>query len=305
MPTPCSTDGKPGAIYHREHASHAGVFFADQKRGRAATVAEDHGAGWRAMNAQFVLDRVRAHIIARAKRSVCLDQKLRNEKQRNAARTGRRIGQSREHKMNDVLGEIVLAESDEDFLALDAVGTVAGTVSARAQRAHIRAGLRLGELHRAHPFAGNELFQVNALKRVAAMGIERVNGGHRQHRPVGEADRGRMPHFRTGGIDDLWQALAAPFERRGDGIPAGQTPGAVRLLPTGGSGDHAVFEWCAVSVADAIKRSDDFCGKAPGFRYDRLNILLTPSSPNKPCSIAGNSGAAYLSAEPMSASGAR
>ncbi len=105
------------------------------------------------------------------------------------------------------------------------------------------------------------------------MGIECVDGGHRKHRSVGEADRGRMPHFRAGGIDDLRQALAAPFERRGDRIPAGQPPGAVSLFPARRRGDHAVFERRTVSVADAIKGSDDFCGKAAGFRYDRLNIL--------------------------------
>jgi len=35
------TDSKPGAIHHREHAGHAGVLFADEKRGRAATIAEE------------------------------------------------------------------------------------------------------------------------------------------------------------------------------------------------------------------------------------------------------------------------
>ena len=70
---------------------------------------------------------------------------------------GRRIGQPRQHEMDDVVGEIVLAVGDEDLLAGDAVAAVGGALGAGAQRADVGAGLRLGELHRAHPFAGDEL----------------------------------------------------------------------------------------------------------------------------------------------------
>ena len=62
---------------------------------------------------------------------------------------GGRIGQPREHEMDDVVGQVVLAIGDEDFLAGDAIGAVAGALGARAQRADVGAGLRLGELHRA------------------------------------------------------------------------------------------------------------------------------------------------------------
>ena len=96
---------------------HAGIFFADQKAGRAAVVAEDHGAGRRAMDAELVLDRMGANVVARAERAVGIEQEFRHQEQRNAARARRRIGQARQHEMDDVVGEIVLAVGDEDLLA--------------------------------------------------------------------------------------------------------------------------------------------------------------------------------------------
>ena len=68
----------------------------------------------------------------RAERAVGVEQKLRYQKQRNAARAGWRIGEAREHEMDDVVGEIVLAIGDEDLLALDAIRPVGRALGARA-----------------------------------------------------------------------------------------------------------------------------------------------------------------------------
>ena len=73
---------------------------------------------------------------------------------------GGRIGQPRQHEMDDVVGEVVLAVGDEDLLAGDAVAAVGRALGLGAQRADVGAGLRLGELHRAHPFAGHELAEI-------------------------------------------------------------------------------------------------------------------------------------------------
>ena len=115
------TDGEAGAVHHGEHRRHALVFLADQRAGRAALVAIDHGAGGRGMDAELVLDRMRARIVARAVR-----HEFRNQKQRNALGAGWRVGQARQHEMDDVVGQIVLAIGDEDLLAGDAVGAVGG-----------------------------------------------------------------------------------------------------------------------------------------------------------------------------------
>ena len=61
-------DGEAGAVHHREHAGHALVLFADEEADGAAVVAIDHGAGRRGMDAHLVLERMRAHVVARAVR---------------------------------------------------------------------------------------------------------------------------------------------------------------------------------------------------------------------------------------------
>src|SRR5436309_348115 len=53
--------------------------------------------------------------MARAERAVVVDKKLRDQKERNAFRARRRIRQPREHEMNDVVGEVMLAIGDEDL----------------------------------------------------------------------------------------------------------------------------------------------------------------------------------------------
>ena len=114
-------------------AGHAAVFLADQETGGAAIVAVDHGAGRRAMDAELVLDRMGAHVVARAERAVGIEQEFRHQEQRNAARAGRRVGQACQHEMDDVVGEIMLAIGDKDLLPGDAIGAVAGALGAGAQ----------------------------------------------------------------------------------------------------------------------------------------------------------------------------
>ena len=133
--------------------------------------------------------------------------------------------------------------------------------------------MRLGELHGAHPFAADELVQIGALECLAAVGVERIDRRHSQHRAVGEGDRSRMPHFGAGGIDDLRQALTAPFRRGGHRVPATQTPIAISLLPAGRRRHLAVAKARAERVADAIERRDDFSRKPPRFADNRVNVV--------------------------------
>ena len=167
---PLQAHRKPRLVHHGEHAGHAAVLLADEEAGGAAAVAVDHGAGGRGVNAELVLDRMRARVVALPGRAVGVEQEFRHEEQRNALGSRRRVGQPRQHEMDDVVGEIVLAVGDEDLLAGDAIAAVGCALGLGAQRADVGAGLRLGELHGAHPFAGDELGQIGALELVAAMG---------------------------------------------------------------------------------------------------------------------------------------
>src|SRR5262245_66066147 len=110
------------------------MFLAEQPAARAAAVAVDHRAGWARVNSEFVLEARAAHVVAAA-----VGQHLRNQEQRDSARALRRVGQSRQNQMDDVVGEVVLAVADEDLLPEDPIAAVAARLGAGADSAEIRA----------------------------------------------------------------------------------------------------------------------------------------------------------------------
>ena len=266
-------DGEPRAVHHGEHARHAGIFFADQVADRTVAIAQHHGAGRRTMDAELVLDRVGADVVAGAERAVGVEQKFRHQEQRNAARTGRRVGQPGEHEMDDVVGEIMLAVSDENLLSLEAIAAVGRALGARAQRTDIGAGLRLGELHAARPFAGHELFQIGLFERFGAVGVKRIDRGDGQQWADGESHRRGVPHFLARHAECLRQRLAAPFGRRGKPVPAAAAPAAIRFLPAGRRGHGAVLERGAERVADAVEWRDHLGGEAAGLGQHCVDVL--------------------------------
>ena len=77
--------------------------------------------------------------------------------------------------MNDVVGVVVLAVGDEDLAAVKLVGAVALRDRPSAHRSEVRAGLRLGQIHRAGPFAGDHLGQVRALEIIRAIELDRLD----------------------------------------------------------------------------------------------------------------------------------
>ena len=267
-------DGEPRAVHHGEHAGHAAVFLADQKAGGAARVAIDHGAGGRAVDAELVLDGMGARVVARPERAVGVGQEFRDDEERDALGAGGRIGQPREHEMHDVVGEVVLAVGDEDLLPGDAVAAVGGALGAGAQRADVGARLRLGELHGAHPLAGDEFGEIRALERFAPVRGERIDAGHGEQRAEPERHRGRIPHLDAGGVDGLGELLPAPLRRRGKRVPARLRPGAIGFLPARRHGDGAVLERRAVAVADRIERRDDVGCELARFGEHRLDHVL-------------------------------
>src|SRR4029077_20899523 len=104
------------------------VFLADEEADRAALVAIDHGAGWRSVNTELVLDRMRAHVVAFPERAVGVEQELRHQKQRDAFGAGQCVRQPRQYEMNDVVGEVMLAISNEDLLTGEPVAAIAGAL---------------------------------------------------------------------------------------------------------------------------------------------------------------------------------
>ena len=116
------------------------------------------------MNAELVLDRQAAHVVALAERAVGVHEELRHHEQGHALHALGRARGAREHHVDDVLGEIVLAVGDEDLLAVELVAAVADRLRAGAHRGEIGPRLRLGEIHGAGPFTGDHLRQIRLLQ---------------------------------------------------------------------------------------------------------------------------------------------
>ena len=220
------------------------------------------------MDAELVLDGMAAHVVARA-----VGKELRHEEERDAARAGGRIGQARQHEMHDVVGEIVLAVGDEDFLAGDAVGAVACALGAGADRGEIRARLRLGEVHGRRPFAGDELVEIAAPQFVGAMPDQRLDGAHGQDRADAEGHGGGVPHLDAGRVEQRRQALPAVVNRTWERVPSGFRPGTVSVLPARRGGHGAVLQGRAMPVALGVERSDHVVGEAARLLEDRLRQI--------------------------------
>ena len=100
-------DAEPRLVHHREHRIEAAVRLADQPARGAVVV---HHAGRIAVDAHLVFDRAaRARRCARPTMPSALIDELRHDEQRDALDAGRRAFDAREHQMDDVVGEVVLA----------------------------------------------------------------------------------------------------------------------------------------------------------------------------------------------------
>ena len=138
-------------VHHREHGGEAAILFADQPALRAFI---GHRAGGRSVDAHLLLNANAAHGVARS----IFVAEFRHDEHRDAFRARRRAFNAGEHEVDDVGRKVVLAPGDEDFLAADGVGAIGLRRGLGGQRAKIGAGLRLGQVHGAGPFAANELF---------------------------------------------------------------------------------------------------------------------------------------------------
>ena len=231
---------KAREVHHDEHVFEAAVLLADEVADRAALFAVHQHRRRARVDAELVLERHAMHVVARAERAVVVDQELRHDEQRDALHALGRVRRAREHEVDDVLGVVVLAERDEDLLAAQLVGAVTLRHGARAHGREIGPGLRLGQVHRAGPRAGDHVGQVLVLERVRAFQLDRLDRALREQRAQVERQVGRVPHFLDGGLHELRQALPAVFRILGEAVPAVVAELLVCLLESRRRPDGAV-----------------------------------------------------------------
>ena len=175
-------DLEPGVIHHREHAGEAPVRLADQvAEGTLAIVAETHDAGRARVYAEFVFDRNRPDIVTFTRFAVVADEELGHEEQRDAAHAFGRIRQPRQHQVQDIAGNVVIAPADVNLLSGEPVG-IAVRHRARRHGRQIRTCLRLGQVHRARPLAADEFFEIDRLNLGRGVRVQCLDGARGKHR---------------------------------------------------------------------------------------------------------------------------
>ena len=210
--------------------------------------------------------------------AVFVDEALRHQEQRDAARAGRRIGQARQHQVHDVVGHLVVAVGDEDLGAEDAVAAVGLLDRAGLEQAEIGARVRLGEVHRAGPLARHHLRQVEALQLIGALRLDGVDGAERQQRAQAEGEVGGIPHLAGGGGDHLRQVLPAPFLGCRERAPAAGGELLVGLLPAGRRDDLAVDELGAGAIAGRAQRLQHLGAELAGLLDDGADGVLVDAA---------------------------
>jgi hypothetical protein len=118
-------------------------------------------------------------------------------------------GASGEDEMDDVFGHLVFAPGDEDFLAKDAIGAVIAALGAGFHHAQVRAGMGLGQVHRAGPLTGDHLGEVLCLERIRTVGGDGIDGTHGERWSKGKTHGAGIPHFQRCDIQHMGQPLPA------------------------------------------------------------------------------------------------
>ena len=176
------TDRQTCCIHHHEHRRQPAIFFADEIADGVALIAKLHDAGRARHDAELVFKANANDVVAGAERAVGVDEVFWHQKKRYAARSRRRIGQAREHEVDDIFGHLVVAEGDEYLGAADAIVAIGVARGFGGQSRQIRASVRLGQVHGAGPFAGNHVWQVGRFERVAAAHRNGIDGALGQQR---------------------------------------------------------------------------------------------------------------------------
>ncbi|ABA48670.1 hypothetical protein BURPS1710b_0856 [Burkholderia pseudomallei 1710b] len=273
---PLHADAEARGVHHHEHRVQALVRLADQP---ALRVVEIHHAGRVAVDAHLVLDRAALHAVALARLTRCVGHELRHDEQRNALRALRRVRQAREHEVNDVLREIVFAARDEDLGAADRIRAVAVRLGLRAQDAEIGAAVRLGQAHRARPFARYELRQIELLQLGRAVRVQALVCAVRQARIHRPRLVRRVQHFIQRVVDERGQALAAVIGIAAERGPARVDVLLVRFLEARRRLHDAVADIrAALAVADLVEREKHLRAELARFLehlVDRVGVEIS------------------------------
>ena len=260
-----------GLVHDHEHVVHATAFLTDQPPLGAVVL---HDRSRIAVDAHLVLEAGAFEAVALADRTVLVDEEFRHDEQGQTLDARHRAFDAGQHRVDDVVGEVVLAGRDPDLLAGDRIAAVAVRHSLGADHAQIGAAVRLGQVHRAGPFAGRHLRQILLLDLFRGVGVDAGPGAGGQAGVHREGRRGAGGELADGRADDRGHPLAAVGRVHHQRGPAGLDHLVIGFLPALRRRDHAALgPVAAFLVARVVDRRDDLLGEAARFLEDLLGQL--------------------------------
>jgi len=215
-----------------------------------------HHARRIAVNAHLLLERAALELVALADAAVVVHQELGYDEQRDALDVVGRARALGEHEVDDVLGKVMLARRDEDLGPGDRITAVRIFLGLRLQKPEVGAAMRLGQVHRAGPAAGNHRRHIFLLELVAALDQQRCNRARSQALVHLEAVVGRKDIFGDRGANDLRQPLPAIFLGPGERRPTRFDELLIGFLEARRGNDRAVVVALATNlVANAVQHA--------------------------------------------------
>ncbi len=167
--------------------------------------------------------------------------------------------------MYDVLGEIMVAPGDVDFLAGNRIAAVAIRNRSGAQGADIAARLRLGEVHRPGPAPFDQGGQVGLFLGLGAMCEQGLDGAETEHRAKAEGHIGAVEHLHHSEGERPGQPLAPPGFGCGKAHPAAFAEFLICLGESRRRDNACLGQLCAMRIPHRVQRGEHVAGKLSGF----------------------------------------
>ena len=183
-----------GLVHHVEHIAQPLVGLADQMADRVALLAEIEQAIDRAALAHLVVEADQRDVVPGADRAVVIHPPARHDEQRDALHPRRPAWNLRQHQMDDIVGEFMVAARDPHLRAADPVAAVAERFGPGADVRQRRSRLRLGQAHRPEPASFEQGPEEARLLLRRAERVDQMGVGDRQEAVIGERDIGRLEH---------------------------------------------------------------------------------------------------------------
>ena len=269
-------DSEPRGVHHDEHVLQTAVFLTDQSANGAwphvaLAIAKQKDCGRASVDAQLVFNRGAPDIIALAQGAIVVDEELRHDEQRDALDPGWRIGRARQHEVDNVLGQVMLAVGNENLLPENPESAVTLRNGAGIDQRQIRTGLRLGQVHCACPLGAHQAIDVGLFLRIGARKQQCLDDAVGEHRAEGKRDVGSVQVLGRGRRKQRWQPLASPLLGMPQALPSAFGVLRESLAKRFRRMDHAILPLRGILVAIPVGRGHDLFGEARVFLKHRVD----------------------------------